>query len=368
MQTKTNSWSRSSIVRKQQELIANKGLDTTTIQSEERYAVQNKLGEGGMGQVYKTTDLDLKRPVALKTLKAEFAQDRDQLLQFIQEAQSTGRLEHPSIPPVHELGLSDEGLVYFTMKLVNGVTLSEVITKLREGDRETHRRFSFDYRAQVMIALCQAVHFANTSGVFHRDIKPDNIMLGQHGEILLMDWGASFDLLTRGERPEEPDFIGTPAYAAPERFGDPDAACIATSEVFSLGVVMYELFTLKTAYEAKSMRELISQVMGTDLPPAYKAQSPFQTPCPAEYSHIIRRATLRNEKERIENAGVLGEEIQLALQNMSAVVCPCTGVKRVLSVLDRIVNAWGGAGAAFVFIWQILPFILVALLLWQHLK
>jgi eukaryotic-like serine/threonine-protein kinase len=344
MQTKTNSWSRSSIVRKQQELIANKGLDTTTIQSEERYAVQNKLGEGGMGQVYKTTDLDLKRPVALKTLKAEFAQDRDQLLQFIQEAQSTGRLEHPSIPPVHELGLSDEGLVYFTMKLVNGVTLSEVITKLREGDRETHRRFSFDYRAQVMIALCQAVHFANTSGVFHRDIKP------------------------RGERPEEPDFIGTPAYAAPERFGDPDAACIATSEVFSLGVVMYELFTLKTAYEAKSMRELISQVMGTDLPPAYKAQSPFQTPCPAEYSHIIRRATLRNEKERIENAGVLGEEIQLALQNMSAVVCPCTGVKRVLSVLDRIVNAWGGAGAAFVFIWQILPFILVALLLWQHLK
>lgn len=368
MQTVSQSWSRSSIASKKKELKGENQTEIKVAQSEERYAVEGKLGEGGMGEVFKTTDLDLLRPVALKTLRPEFADDNQQLLQFIQEAQSTGRLEHPGIPPVHELGVNADGQVYFAMKLVKGLTLAEVITKLQAGDPESHRRFTFDYRAQIMIALCNTVHFANKNGVFHRDIKPENIMIGEHGEILLMDWGASSDLEVQGQPLEEPDFVGTPAYAAPERFQDPESGSNSASEVFSLGVVMYELFTLQKAFEAKSIRELILLVMKADLPLAYKISSPFQTPCPAEYAHPIRKATLLAAQDRFSDAGKFADDIQLALQDLSAVLCPCTGVKKVLSVLDHIVDAGGGPGAAFVLFWQLLPFILTGLLIWQHLR
>ena len=108
--------------------------------------------------------------------------------------------------------------------------------------------------------------------------------------------------------------------------------------------------------------------MNNDLSPAYKARSPFQTPCPAEYSHVIRRATSRSETERLKDARQMADEIQLALQDLSAVVCPCTGVKRVLSVLDHVVNVGGGAGAAVAFVWQNLPILLMPLVLWLFFR
>lgn len=280
-----------------------------------RYGMSTLLGEGGMGQVFEALDSNLQRTVAVKTLHAELTQEVDSRSRFVQEAKTTGRLEHPGIPPIHELNEDPGGTVYFVMKKVKGQTLATVISKLKEGVREFRLRYTFPYRAQVMKSICEAVHFANLNGVYHRDIKPENVMIGEHGEVQLMDWGASFDEKLVESRPSEPDFIGTPAYSAPERFSDSLSSRTSTSEVYSLGALMFEFFTLKPMYEAPDLRTLLLLITTKKAAAPLSVRSPNQTSCPVEYSYIIEKATTKEPELRYKDAGAFAQAIQLAIQD-----------------------------------------------------
>jgi eukaryotic-like serine/threonine-protein kinase len=145
----------------------------------------NLIGKGGMGEVWTCRDASMGRELAMKTSTATDAASQ---ARFVREARVQGQLEHPSIVPVHELGLR-EGRPFFTMKRVRGVTLAEIIRRLKEGDAATRARFPRHRLLAVVQTLAQTLDFAHSRGVVHRDVKPGNVMLGDFGEVYLLDWG-----------------------------------------------------------------------------------------------------------------------------------------------------------------------------------
>ena len=209
-----------------------------------------ELGRGGMGRIHPATDRNLLRHVALKRLDRELAEQSFYRDGFIAEAQITGQLEHPNIVPVHELAIDKNGVPYFTMKLVQGISLFKW---LREASRPLGSTDRLEEGLEIFTKVCDAVAYAHDRGVIHRDLKPDNIMVAGFGQVYLMDWGLA--RLTRS-RPasgdyaqmEAPGAVGTPEYMAPEQARGNPAEMDERSDVFGLGAVLYEIVSGKTPY------------------------------------------------------------------------------------------------------------------------
>ena len=247
-----------------------------------RYPVVRELGAGGMGAVLCVRDPELRREMAAKVAldRADAALDK-----FVREAQVTGLLEHPGIPPVHELGRSADGRVYFTMKRVEGHDLAAVIQDLRAGAA----RPTITERLEIFLKVCDAVAFAHSKDVIHRDIKPANIMVGAFGEVLVMDWGLARVLghhdadhgptsSRDGHGDGDPlatlegTVMGTPAYMPPEQAGGEIGRLDARSDVYALGALLYELLTFEPPYAGPTAFAVLAQVLdGPPVPPRERA-------------------------------------------------------------------------------------------------
>jgi serine/threonine protein kinase len=188
----------------------------------ERYEVTRRLGQGGMGVVYAARDRSLDREVAVKVADAgpsDVLADR-----LLAEAKILGRLEHPGIVPVHDAGILPDGRVFYVMKLVRGDRL--------DGALPTR---SLNDRLDLFARICDAVSFAHAHGVVHRDLKPQNIMLGSFGEVLVMDWGVATG---PGRARADEASAGTPGYMAPEQQQGNAGAVDARTDVYALGVIL----------------------------------------------------------------------------------------------------------------------------------
>src|SRR5262249_60463772 len=166
-------------------------------------------------EVVLVNDRDIERQVALKRLLPEL-QDPALLARFVDEIRIVGRLEHPNIVPIHDVGVDELGRYYFVMKYVEGETLESIIEKLAAGDPAYVRTYSYERRIEIFLGLLHALEYAHSHGVVHRDVKPANVMVGRYGEVVLMDWGiakplaskrdpaaAASGVLTAGEEGEE---------------------------------------------------------------------------------------------------------------------------------------------------------------------
>ncbi len=207
-----------------------------------RYRLDREIGHGGMGAVYRARDLTLGRDVAIKVL-ASIADDPAIVERFRRETAILAQLEHPGIVPVHDAGTLPDGRVFYAMKLVRGSSLSEA--RPRESLAATIRLF---------LRVCEAVDFAHARGIVHRDIKPDNIMIGQFGEVLVMDWGIAKVL---GDAPQrtvpsssahpttghtaDGAVIGTPGFMAPEQSSGRPEDIDERTDVWALGAVLRTL-------------------------------------------------------------------------------------------------------------------------------
>ena len=240
-----------------------------------RYEPRSELGRGGMGLVLQMRDNDLRRDVAMKVMRADRVDSSTRngqvaLQRFVEEAQITGQLEHPNIVPIHELGADAGGRVYFTMKMVRGQPLSAILREIRRGDATTIREYPLDRLLQIFLKVCDALSFAHAHNVVHRDLKPDNIMVGRFGEAMVMDWGLA-RVLDRHEDAEpgiietdsrsgldterkpsvlsmEGSIAGTPAYMAPEQARGEISRIDQRTDIFALGAILYEMLVLKPPY------------------------------------------------------------------------------------------------------------------------
>ena len=150
------------------------------------YRPGREIARGGMGAVLAASDVKLGRSVAMKVMLRRQASEEEEL-RFLQEARVLGQLAHPNIVPVHDVGKDEQGRLFYTMKLVQGGTLHDVIGRLQAGDRETVAKYPLNALLTIFQKVCDAVGFAHSRGIIHRDLKPQNIMVGEFGEVLVMD-------------------------------------------------------------------------------------------------------------------------------------------------------------------------------------
>ncbi|MCC6250437.1 MAG: serine/threonine protein kinase, partial [Rubrivivax sp.] len=202
---------------------------------------EGEIARGGMGSIHRLYDLDLRRRVALKVIDPALAADASMRQRFIDEARITGALTHPNIVPVHDLAVDEEhGRASYTMKLVDGRTLTELIA-MQASQRDVERIL------QVLASVCDALAYAHSRGIVHRDLKPDNIMVGEFGEVYLMDWGCAFATTDRTLVDGEPDAEGTVAgtvrYMAPEQARGEIGRIDARTDIFSMGAILYKALT-----------------------------------------------------------------------------------------------------------------------------
>ncbi len=209
----------------------------------ERYRVIALLGRGGMGEVYRADDLRLQQPVALKFLPEATAQDPVTLERFHNEVRIARRISHPNVCRIYDIGEAD-GLVFLSMEYVDGEDLGSLLRRIG--------RLPSDKALEIARKLCAGLAAAHDKGVLHRDLKPANIMLNSQGEVVIMDFGLA-DLAEH--IPHEQVRYGTPAYMAPEQLAGKEVT--AKSDIYALGLVLYEVFTGKRAFQADTLAEIV---------------------------------------------------------------------------------------------------------------
>ncbi len=214
-----------------------------------RYTEQVVLGVGGMGKVVLAHDARIGREVAVKQLRAERELAPEERARFLREAQVQGQLEHPSIVPVYDIDHRPDGTTFFTMRRVVGRTLHDILDDLRRDLPESVARYTQRELLQAFATVCLAVDYAHSRGVIHRDLKPGNLMLGDFGEVYVLDWGVARLVDPHEAGAPRPRLsmpgmgLGTPMYMAPEQLDDPNVD--AAADVFALGAVLFEILTLQ---------------------------------------------------------------------------------------------------------------------------
>ncbi|RJO66418.1 MAG: hypothetical protein C4523_12480 [Myxococcales bacterium] len=281
--------------------------------------VGEELGRGGMGRVLLADDLGVGRQVALKVLTGGLSASEEGVRKLVHEAQITGQLEHPNIVPIYQMGRMEDGQLYFTMKRVQGRTLKDVIQKLARDDPETTREFTPLRLLTLFMQVCLAVEFAHSRGVIHRDLKPDNIMLGRYGEALVVDWGLAMlvpgmaepacELKLRYETPRIDGYVlGTPAYMPPEQAQGYIRQLDRRADVYALGSVLYELLTLTPPVQARGVADALRAAIAGDFEPP-SARAPERAIAP-ELDDICLRALATRKEERYPSARALHGDVE----------------------------------------------------------
>ena len=275
-----------------------------------------KLGEGGMGVVYRVRDKNLNRTLALKCLRPDLVEIDQSITRFIEEAQFTSQLQHPGIIPVHSYGQLDNGLHYFTMREVQGRTFSHMINELYAPQNKLLSNQSLHRLIEIFKQACSAVAYAHSNGVIHCDLKPSNIMVGSFGEVYVLDWGVAQKVFLQSSKSNVSikipnsnlnstftPMMGTPQYMAPEQASGLISQLSLQTDVFSLGLILFQIITGKIAYGSDPVDALRRSKEDEREP----LDGPL--PIPDLLQEIYKKATNIEPSQRYTNAGELVFEL-----------------------------------------------------------
>ncbi len=288
-----------------------------------RYGLDVTLGEGGMGVVRLAVDRRVGREIAMKTMLSAREARGDSAVRFLREACVQGQLEHPSVVPVYDLGRDPQGALYFTMRRIRGATFEEILARLRAGDPEASKQYSRRKLLSAFTSVCQAVHFAHTRGVVHRDLKPANVMLGDFGEVYVLDWGVAKLVFSPDQAPVErlsvvPEThgttrtldgttMGTPGYMAPEQVRAA-ANLDLRADVYALGAILFELVSYQPLHaQSTAEGKLLATIAGADARASVRAPQLDVAP---EIDAICVRATALDPASRFQSVGELLDALE----------------------------------------------------------
>jgi eukaryotic-like serine/threonine-protein kinase len=272
-------------------ILGNSGSMSAAYKKIGKYDVLNVIGRGGMGVIYKGVDPGIGRIVAIKMITGAFADDPELLHRFYREAQSVGKLQHPNIVTIYDLGVED-GSPYLVMEFLEGESLDALI--------RTRRAMSLEEKLDIVVQVCEGVGYAHKRNIVHRDIKPANVMLLQDGRVKIFDFGIA----RIGERMTLPgQIMGSFQYMSPEQIdgGNVDDR----SDIFSIGVLLYELLTTKLPFEGKGPGETLLKIIHDAPPPLNR----FLTGYPADLDEIMQRVLAKDREQRFQAAEDLAFEL-----------------------------------------------------------
>ncbi|MEL6428885.1 MAG: serine/threonine-protein kinase [Planctomycetota bacterium] len=318
-----------------------------------RYFLRREVGAGSMGKVYLAHDRDLHRNVALKIIRRSAPEndawsDADNsstraFVRFVEEAQVSAQLDHPSIVPIHDFGVTRSGYAYFAMKHVKGITYSEVIQRVHSQDRS----WTLKRAVGILLRACEALAYAHHKGVVHRDLKPANIMIGRFGETFVMDWGlaqvgslerqsghteeldeATGSVILRpyssrtasGEldplRTQVGGAVGTPCYMPAEQANYQPGEVGPVSDVYSIGAILYHLIAGTPPFQPKGSDPLGAQavyfkIISGERPPALEDQARH---APSELVAIVNKAMAASTTSRYEGIDELRNDLAAYLE------------------------------------------------------
>lgn len=269
-----------------------------------RYQVSAELGRGAMGRVLLAFDPEIGREVAIKVLLCPEDARQDEIRRFAAEARITGQLEHPGVVPVHDVGLSDDGRLFYVMKRVDGRSLQDLLDAGAPGWTQARLLHAF-------CAVCDAVAYAHHRGVLHQDLKPGNVMIGAFGEVLVADWGLA-TLLRAGLRlvpqVEDPRLAGSPGFIAPERVAAPQAPLEPTADQWSLGAILYQVLAGAPPIEGATVAARLAATLRE--PPIDVRLRDAEREVPDGIAEICMRALEREPADRFPDVAALADAVR----------------------------------------------------------
>jgi PAS domain S-box-containing protein len=291
-----------------------------------RYTLTRLHATGGIGRVWLATDHELGREVALKELRPERADDARLWARFLQEARVTGQLEHPGIVPVYELAQRPEGLQpYYTMRFVRGRTLSDAATDFHKK-RQAGQAGTFEILdlLNAFVTVCNTVAYAHSRGIIHRDLKGPNVILGDFGDVVVLDWGLAKVLGKSESAPEtlqvalelpatgsdltvHGQVIGTPAYMAPEQAAGESAQLDERTDVYGLGAMLYEILTGLPPFVGEATEEVLRKVREEEPVPPHQVWPDV----PKALESVCLRALSKKPADRYASATEPGHDVQV---------------------------------------------------------
>src|SRR5438552_8057581 len=265
------------------------------------YQILEEIGRGGMGVIYRARQRHSRRIVALKRILSYHADSQETLVRFRREAQAVASLDHPNILHIYEIGESEEGLPFFSMKFAGGGSLLEAAPALRSEPR----------RAVALLAkVARAVQYAHGQGILHRDLKPGNILLDGHGEPLVSDFGLAKWLDTTSHLTQTLTIFGTPGYIAPEQVNGSAAKLTPAADVYSLGAILFDLLAGRPPFLGEHALKVIQQASEK---PAPKLRTLAPT-LDRDLETICAKCLEREPGARYRSAGALAEDLERWLE------------------------------------------------------
>ena len=302
--------------------------ETLTAKPDNKYRHPHKIGSGGMKEILKVWDHDTARDLAMAVLSPESGNQESCLTRFVYEARITANLEHPNIVPIHDIGVDKTGQPYFTMKMIEGESLAHALINIAKNKPGYKEKYTLPHLITIFTNVCHAVDFAHSKGIIHLDLKPENVQIGSYGEVLVLDWGLakiideedieeamtpkSIKELDRKSRDElektiDGEIKGTPGFMAPEQAAGDNSKKNKTTDIFSLGALLYSILTLKKPIKGIEINDVIEKTINGEIIPPAKRSPELNIPAPL--AAITMKAMSLNQEDRYQSVGELLKDI-----------------------------------------------------------